>query len=136
MKDWNRTGKIKAILLAVFSVLNLISPFGVEPQQGLFASILMPLIFGSIAIPIISKLNQAIFGREIGQPHWNDNPLTLKKPLSFFHFGAFLFLSVGLSMVAGTAIKFQTLNLFGLTAVSFGIGILVGIILTLKWLRK
>jgi hypothetical protein len=136
MKDWNRTGKIKAILLVVFSLPNLIAPIGVNPQQGLLVSILMPLIFGSIAIPLISKFNSALLGREIVKPHWNDNPLTLKRPLSFFQFGAFFFLAVGLSMVIGTAIKFQILNQFGLTSVFFGIGIMIGITLTLKWINK
>ena len=97
MKDWNRIGKIKAILLALFCLPNLILPIGANPQQGLFVSILMPLIFGSVAIPLISKFNSSILGREIIKPKWNDNPLTLKRPLTFFHFGAFFFLSIGLS---------------------------------------
>jgi hypothetical protein len=136
MKDWNKTGKIKAILLVVLSLPNLLAPIGANPEQGLLAAILMPLIFGSIAIPLISKFNSTLLGREIAKPHWNDNPLKLKRPLSFFHFGAFFFLAVGLSMVAGTAIKFQTLSQFGLTSIFFGIGILIGIALTLKWINK
>jgi len=136
MKDWNRTGKIKAILLAVFSLPNLLMPIGVNPKQGLLISILMPLIFGGLAVPLISKFNSALLDREIAKPHWNDNPLILKRPLSFFHFGAFFFLAVGLSMVIGTAIKFQILSQFGLTSVFFGIGIMIGIILTLKWINK
>jgi hypothetical protein len=90
------------------------------------------LIFGSIAIPLISKFNGSLMGREIAKPHWNDNPLKLKRPLSFFHFGAFFLLTVGLSIVLGTVIKFQSLSQFGLTAVFFGIGILIGINLTLN----
>ena len=136
MKDWNKTGKIKAILLVLFSLPNLIAPIGTDTQQSLFVSILIPLIFGSIAIPLISKFNSSLMGREIAKPHWNDNPLILKRPLSFFHFGAFFLLTVGLSMVLGTVIKFQTLSQFGLTAVFFGIGILIGINLTLKWINK
>tara|TARA_R110002124_G_scaffold287317_1_gene472645 strand:- start:1235 stop:1660 length:426 start_codon:yes stop_codon:yes gene_type:complete len=136
MKEWNRTGKIKAILLVVFSFPNLIAPIGVNPQQGLLVSILMPLIFGSIAIPLIYKSNSALLGREIAKPHWNDNPLALKRPFSFFHFGAFFFLAVGLSMVIGTAIKFQILSQYGLTSLFFGIGIMIGIALTLMWINK
>lgn len=96
--------------------------------------ILMPLIFGSIAIPLITKFNAGL-GREIVKPTWNDNPLTLKRPLSFFHFGSFFLITVGLSILLGTAIKFHTLNFFGLTAISFGLGILIGIGLTLKWIK-
>ena len=136
MKDWNKTGKIKAILLVLFSLPNLIAPIGTDTQQSLFVSILIPLIFGSISIPIISKFNSSLMSREIAKPHWNDNPLILKRPLSFFHFGAFFLLTVGLSIVLGTVVKFQSLSQFGLTAVFFGVGIFIGINLTLKWINK
>lgn len=136
MKHWNRTGKIKAFLLAIFSLPNLVAPIGANPQYGFLVAILMPLIFGSIAIPVISKFNQFLFQREIVKPDWNNNPLKLKKPLTFFQFAAFFFLTVGLSMLIGTAVKYQSFNLFGLTVVSFGIGILIGISLTLKLANK
>lgn len=135
MKDWNRTGKIKAILLAVFSLPNLLIPIGANPHQG-FVLILMPFLFGSVMIPLISIVNKAVLGRAITKPHWNDNPLTRKRPLSSFHFGAYFFLSIGLSIVIGTAIRFQTFSQLGLTSVSFGLGILIGIYLSLKWINK
>ena len=136
MEHWNRTGKIKALLLTLFSLPNLIVPIGANPQQGLLISILMPLIFGSFAILLISKFNKSVFNREITKPNWNDNPLKLKNPETFFQFGAFFFLTLGLSMLVGTAVKFQSFNLFGLSLISFGIGILIGINLTLRWLNK
>ncbi len=135
MKDWNKTGKIKAIILGVLFLPNIIKPIGAQPDFG-FAMIVMPLIFGIIAIPFIAKINAAIFGQIIERPAWNDNPLTFKKPLSFFHFGAFFFLTTGLSMIIGTLMKFQQLNQFGLTAISFGVGILLGIQLLLKINKK
>jgi hypothetical protein len=134
MKNWNRTGKIKAIILGILALPNLLMPIGATGQQEL-AMILTPLIFGSIAIPLIAKFNAGL-GREIVKPTWNDNPLTMKRPLSLFHFGSFFFLTVGLSMLVGTGIKFQTLSFFGLTAISFGLGILIGIWLTLKWIKS
>ena len=134
MNNWNKTGKIKAIILGLLALPNLLMPIGETGQQGL-VMILMPLIFGSIAIPLIAKFNAGL-GREILKPTWNDNPLTLKRPLSFFYFSSFFFLTVGLSMLVGTGIKFQTLHFFGLTAISFGLGILLGIWLTLKWTKS
>jgi len=131
MKDWNKTGKIKAIILGLLALPNLLMPIAQQGQER-FAMILMPLIFGSFAIPLIAKFNGVIFGRELTKPTWNDNPLTLKRPLSFFHFCSFFFLTVGLSMLVGTGIKFQTLSYLGLTSISFGLGILIGIWLTLK----
>jgi hypothetical protein len=135
MKDWNKTGKIKAIILGILFLPNLVKPIGAQPDFG-FAIIVMPLIFGIIAIPFITKINSAILGQVIERPTWNDNPLILKRPLSFFHFGAFFFLTTGLSMIIGTIIKYQQLNKFGLTAISFGIGILLGIQLLLKMTKK
>ena len=135
MTNWNRTGKVKAVILGLLALPNLFMPIDVTGQQGI-GMILMPLIFGSIAIPLIAKFNGAIPGREIIKPSWNDNPLKLKRPLSFFHFGSFFFLTVGLSMVLGKAIQFQTFNFYGLTLISFGLGILTGIWLTLKWTKS
>lgn len=135
MNDWNKTGKIKALILGILFLPNILKPIGAKADFG-FAMIIMPFIFGIIAIPLIVKVNAAIFGQVIERPSWNDNPLTLKRPLSFFHFGAFFFLTIGLSMIIGTAIKFQHLSQFGLTAISFGIGILLGIQLLLKMTKK
>lgn len=135
MKDWNKTGKIKAIILGVLCLPNIIKPIGGQPNMD-FIMIIMPLIFGIIAIPFTTKINAAFFGQIIEKPTWNDNPLTSKRPLNFFHFGAFFFLTTGLSMIIGTLIKYQQLNQFGLTAISFGIGILLGIQLLLKISKK
>lgn len=135
MKNWNKTGKVKAIILGILFLPNIIKPIGGAPDFG-FAMIIMPLIFGIIAIPFITKVNVAIFRQVIEKPSWNDNPLTLRKPLRFFHFGAFFFLTTGLSMILGTAIKYKDLNQFGLTAISFGIGILAGIQLLLTMAKK
>jgi len=132
MKNWNKTGKIKAIILGLLALSNLLLPIENQEQPGL-AMILISLVFGSIAIPLIAKFNESVLSREIIKPSWNDNPLTLKRPLSFFHFGSFFFLTVGLSVTLGTGIKFQTLSYYGLTSTSFGLGILIGIWLTLKW---
>jgi len=133
MKNWNRTGKIKAIILALVAIPNLIAPVEVHEGPGM---IYMPFLFGCFAIPLIIKFNGTFLKREIIKPTWNDNPLTLKRPLAFFHFAAFFFMAVGLSMVLGTVIKFQTLSFMGLTSISFGLGILIGIEISLKWTKS
>ncbi len=135
MKNWNKTGKIKAVILGLLALPNLLIPIGATGKFEL-VMILMPLFFGSIAIPLIAKFNGAVLGREIIKPTWNDNPLMLYRPLSFFHFGAFFFITVGLSLLLGSAIKFQTLSFFALPVISFGLGILIGIWLTLKWTKS
>lgn len=126
MKNWNRTGKIKALILGLLFLPNLIAP--IPPMEGISAATMfMPLLFGAILIPFLSKVNAAIFGQVLEKPAWNDNPLHLNKPLRFFHFAAFFFLTTGLSMIIGTLIKYQAFNRFGLSAISFGLGTLIGI---------
>jgi hypothetical protein len=134
MKNWNKTGKLKAVILGLFALPNLLVPIAQQGQEGL-AMIVMPLIFGSLAIPLIAKFNGVVFGLELTKPTWNDNPFTLKRPLSFFHFGSFFFLTVGLSILIGSGIQLQTLSLLGLSSISFGFGILIGIWMALKWTR-
>lgn len=136
MKNWNKTGIIKAVILGLLFLPNIITPIGAQPDFDFFTILVPPLIFGIVAMPLILKISAAIFGLVIEKPNWNDNPLSFKKPLRFFHFGAFFFLTTGLSMLIGTLVKFQQFNAFGLTTVSFGIGILLGIQLLLKITKK
>jgi hypothetical protein len=93
----------------------------------------MPFIFACIAIPLIILFNKIVLGQEIKRPNWNDNPLALKYPLSFFHFGAFFFIIIGFSILIGTGIKFQIINNIGLSSILFGFGILMGNLIVLKW---
>jgi len=134
MQNWNKTGKTKAIILGLLALPNLLLPVAQQGQEG-STMIVMPLIFGSLGIPLIAKFNGVMFRLELTKPTWNDNPLTMKRPLSFFHFGSFFFLAVGLSILIGTGINSQTLSFLGLTSISFGLGILIGIWLTLKWTK-
>jgi len=133
MKNWNTTGKIKAAIVAVCSLINLIAPAYVQPQIGLILSIIVPLLFGSVAIPLITKLTQGI---QVVMPTWNDNPLILKKPLSLFHFGVYFFIAIGVSVVVGAKIKYRVLSHIGLMSVSYGLGIFIGIYLTLLLAKK
>lgn len=41
MKDWNKTGKIKAIILGILFLPNLIKPIGAQPDFG-FTMIIVP----------------------------------------------------------------------------------------------
>lgn len=135
MKNWNRTGKVKAIILGLLFIPYIIKPIGAQPEMS-SVMIIMPLIFGAIAIPFITKINAAILGQVIEKPSWNDNPLNLIRPLRFFHFGAIFFLTSGVSMIIGTLIGFQKINLFGLYAISFGLGILIGIKILIRMKEK
>jgi hypothetical protein len=132
--NWNRTGKAKALVLALLAIPNLVSPIREHPSVGL-VMILMPLIFMSVALPLIVKFNAAL-GAEVAKPNWNDNPLTIKRPLAMFDFFAYFFVIVGLSLLIGAGIKFRTLSPSALSAISAGFGAFIGIRLTLKWSKK
>jgi len=132
IKKWNRTGKIKAIILGLLAFPNLFFPIEGYEHIGLTKTFI-PFIFACLGIPLIVFFNKAVLGREIKNPTWNDNPLTLKYPLSFFHFGAFFFIVIGFSILIGTGIKFQTVNNIGLSSLSFGLGIITGNLITLSW---
>tara|TARA_Y100001972_G_scaffold128878_1_gene192380 strand:- start:9442 stop:9855 length:414 start_codon:yes stop_codon:yes gene_type:complete len=132
MKKWNRTGKIKAVILGLLFLPNIIIPKQTIYDEVVIYIVLGPLVFGLLAIPLITKVNSLIFGQVISRPNWNESPLTVKKPLTFFHFGAFFMLITGFSTILGTLIKYHELNFMGFLAISFGAGILGGIFLTLK----
>jgi hypothetical protein len=135
MKQLNKTGKIKTIILGILFLPNLIFPSSSGPEFGI-GTLIMPLIFGTLAIPFLTKINSAIFGQIIEQPDWNDNPLNFKRPLRFFQFMAVFFLVTGASTIIGTAIKFQSLYDFGLISIFLGIGIFFGIRFSVKWTGK
>ena len=132
IKKWNKTGKIKAIILGVLALPNLLIPFGGQEIYGL-EYIFIPFLFACISIPLIIIFNKVLFRLEITKPNWNDNPLSLKYPLSFSHFGASFFIIIGFSIILGTVIKFQTISNIGQSSISLGFGILTGNLIMLNW---
>jgi hypothetical protein len=134
LKNWNRIGKFKAIIIGILALPNLLAPIKFESQE-FFSMILLPFMFPIVAIPLISKFNERILGQKITKPVWNDNPLTLRRSLVSLHFGGFFFLGVGFSILIGNGVRYQTLSFLGLNCISFGLGILIGIQLAVKWAR-
>ena len=137
--DWNRRGKIKAGLLILLSLPSLFYPQNYA--QGISAPmdlISLPIIFifVSLAIPLISKFNNKILGREIVMPHWNDKIFSFSHPLNMFHFGTYFFITQGLSVLLGSAIAFQHFSSKSILLIVFGLGIRTGIHLAIKWVSK
>lgn len=135
MQQLSKAGKIKVLLLALASLPILVKPIGVKVDLGI-KTLVFAFLFGAIAIPVVSKLNAFISGKPIEKPNWNDQILSVKKPLNFFQFGAIFMLVVGSSLVLGSWMKCQFLNQFGLTAILFGFGILLGIQLAVRIASK
>ena len=139
-KKWNTIGWIKTILLAIFFIVNIIFPLPNVSSQSALTPI-VALIFGVFVIPFLIKFNykfigKPIFGEKLEIPNWNSNPLEVKKPLLFFHFMAYFFIVIGLSLVISSLIHFFKLNVFGFDSIFLGIGTILGIRLLLKWERK
>jgi hypothetical protein len=135
MKNWNNTGKIKAALLLVIFIICIIMPLDIALHgEGTTISII-GFIFGSVAVPLITRINAKALKQEIVKPDWNANPFNLKLPLNFYLFGGFFFLIAGLGWIIGSAIRLHPLNDFGLFNITFGIGLLIGVFITYLFRR-
>ena len=132
----NKTIIVKAVILFIAFAVNVSMPIGAKDNQSFLVSILFPVLFGALAIPLILKIDSLIFNMEFLKPKWSDNPMSLRRPLAMCHFGAYFFLLTGFSMLIGTAIKFHDLSGFGLSLIGYGTGILIGIELTLAWVKN
>jgi hypothetical protein len=135
MNEWNRTAKVKAIVLGLASLPNLIFPVNSNPSFVTGSTVIV-FLFTALIYPIIFKFNlPSLFGRDFTKPSWNDNPLTFKRPLAFIQFTGAFFVAVGLSMLIGAAIQFGYLPQIGLIVTAFGAGMFVSIFLTLRWVK-
>lgn len=137
MKNWNRVGKIKAVILAFLFISNFIFVSPVVTEIG-FVQLVIPLLFGSFAVPLIAKVNAAIFGTNSNnkEPNWNENPLKRNQPLAFYQFGAWFMITSGSGMVMGSGIIHRVFHPFGMSALLFGVGILIGVRLTIGARRE
>lgn len=135
MKKWNRTGKLKTLFIVLVSIPNLFIPTQLEMTNSYLSSILIPLLFGSISIPLFTKMNQAINAGPLVAPKWND-PLKGANRMVFNQFAAFFMIGIGISMLIGQIIQFGHFYKLAIISVSFGIGMLIGTRLTIIWLDK
>lgn len=135
MKNWNRTAKIKAIILGILFLPNILAPPLAVPKINISQYLILP-IFMSLAIPFIVKINSVIFKSKIELPSWNDNPLKMfSYPLRFFHFGAWFFMVIGTSAIIGTGLVHHKFQTFGLVSVLIGVGLILGIHLSVRWIK-
>ena len=130
MNKWTKIGKIKAIVIGGSFLINVLFPLrairiGVIEMLSLF-------VFGTIAVPLIIKGNNLFFSQVIEKPNWNENPFSFKRPLVMFQFGAYFSISIGISLLIGSILRFQSLQLLGINMLLFGLGVLAGIFLSLK----
>ncbi|WP_242133002.1 hypothetical protein [Aestuariivivens marinum] len=141
MKNWNKIGKIKSLVILILCVLSLILvDFNgkAESKNDFYIGIIiLTFLFIVLFLPLITKF-WSLLGFKFEKPNWNENPITFKfsKSLNFFQFMAFWFISSGFINVLLIGIFSQKFD--GESAHLFfaGISLLIGIKLSLKWLNK
>ena len=134
MKNWNRTGIIKAIVLIVLVLPNIFLPWPNQPDFNLVVCLAV-FLTGGLFMLLAARYNLFILDQGFTEPEWNDNPFSRTKPLAFFQFFSFLLLFTGIGLIIGTAIKFEQLSSYGITVFSFGFGMLLGMYLVSKTKR-
>lgn len=93
MHNWNKTAKIKSLIILFLSFINLyLIDFGFKyfgVSEFSFAILILYFFTFSILLPIFFKFWN-LFGFTFKKPNWNDNFLTIKFSygLNFFHFFA------------------------------------------------
>lgn len=141
MKNWNKTGKIKSLVILILCFLSVvIRDFDgkSESDTGFYIGlILVNFLFVVIFFPLSTKF-WSMFGTKFDKPSWNENPITFKssKVFNFFQFIAFWFMSAGFINVLLVGIINQQFD--GENAHLFfgGLSLFIGIKLSLKWLNK
>ncbi|MCH3881689.1 hypothetical protein [Tenacibaculum aquimarinum] len=141
IKNWNKTGKIKSLLIITFSLLSLTFLSFNESRElrnEFYIGISFLLfLFIIIFFPLVTKF-WSLFGIDFEIPNWNENPLSLNfsKSLIFHQFIAYLLIAKGIITVLYVGIFYQQFE--GENALFFivGISILIGIKLSLKWVNK
>ncbi len=155
MKKWNKTAYIKTILLVIPFFIYYFRPVPDMSEKyyqimsaSLYYQIALSLIFPLIFLPIIAKINFALFEKNFEKPSWNDNPfkhegkfsfinlVILKSPLVYFQFGAYLIFTTGLSIIFWHYILHQQFYVIGLSPIAMGFGVLGGIWLTVRFSKN
>jgi len=141
IKNWNKTGKIKSLLIITFSLLSLtILSFNEnrELRNEFYIGISCLLfLFIIIFFPLVTKF-WSLFGFNFKKPNWNENPLSLNfsKSLIFHQFMAYLFLTKGIITIIYVGIFHQQFDGASVLLFIVGISSIIGIKLSLIWLKK
>ncbi|WP_418510818.1 hypothetical protein [Corallibacter sp.] len=141
MKNWNKIGKIKGLVILILCVISLsLLNFNAETESKndfYIGIIILTFLFFVLFLPLITKF-WSLFGFKFEKPNWNENPITFKytKSLNFFQFIAFWFISSGFVNVFIVGVFNQTFDGESANLFVAGISILIGIKLSLKWLNK
>jgi hypothetical protein len=142
IKSWNKVGKIKSFLILLNSILTLITfkfseDLDTFDNSELIITSFIGFIFGILFLIFITKL-WSWFGFEFKKPNWNDNPISFNfsKSLNFFHFIGYCFVISEIIRIIYVGIFYQKFEKENIFIIFAGIGLIIGIKLSLKLLNK
>ena len=136
INNLNKIGKIKTVIIVFFVILSFVNTSRASVNKDNFFILFIPFVTTIFPILISVYFSKLFFSNSINRPNWNDNPLTFKRPLSFFDFWSIWFISVGLSDIISKLIIFQEISFLGLIQFCYGLSIYINIELILKWANK
>ncbi|MCD4670268.1 MAG: hypothetical protein K8S14_07470 [Actinomycetia bacterium] len=136
LKNWNITSIIKTILIIIVCVTVFIPQVDYTPNrfESGFLGLAKLAVILSLILPGLIYFNKLFFNLKIEKPSWNDNPLILTKPLIFWHYAAYTFMSFGLCWMISDLIYFGFIQYEPIKFFMLGIGSLTGVYLTL-WIK-
>lgn len=132
---WNTTAWLKLILIVLIAVPFAIVPAPNQPVFNLFIS-LLAFLFGGFFMYLITRYNLFVLDRDLTEPIWNDHPFSRTTPLALFQFLGWLILGCGLGLTIGTAITQKITSSFGIVAIAFGFGMILGMYLVARRKRS
>jgi hypothetical protein len=124
------TGVIKIAILIFNVVVIFALPWPNEPDEML-TSPTIPFLFMAIVVPVYYLIVRKEKKANLKWPHWNTSLFNPDIPFGNVDFFGIMFASVGLAMIVSNKINYDVVSQAGLTSVSFGLGILFGLLMTL-----
>jgi hypothetical protein len=126
------SGIIKLLLIVLNAILIFALPWPQEPD-GLITSPTIPFLFMAIIIPAFYLLISKNKKKTLSWPNWNTSLFNPKSDTTFGNadFFGILFTVTGLAMIVSRKMNYDEVSHVGLTSVSFGVGILTGLLTTI-----
>lgn len=114
-----------------------VSHFSIETPPLEWQSVLIIFIFGIVGLQVIIGFQafNPMSAKVWLRPAWKHNPFNVKQPLQFFHFGGWLILADSLPGFLSVR-ESNVDNMFLAIQTSFGLGMLIGVRLSVLIYRK
>ena len=125
-------GVVKLLIIVINMIIIFVLPWPIEPE-GLLTSPTIPFVFMSVVIPCFYLLVRKEKKENLKWPNWNVNLFNPQgiAPFGNVDFFGVSFTTIGLAMVVSNKLNYNVISQVGLTSISFGLGILSGLILTI-----